>query len=321
MLTFVYTMHDQVPNDDLWNQLVDMITYGPKSGSVYFPDSAKMIAVMQYLRLMLSLDGQVDRCCEILDRESFRANHGGMSYPELVLSHLSTHSHRFYMAEGDEYRTNHWAVGRIEQSLHVRICLAELFLHLLKHQLQPYVRRERTGETGPNDEEEEDSHAYRDRPIVRHIVHARRGAKDALEKAVVVGIQHWLSYGHFVTVTDLSRFHADANPPSQDSLDCLRGRIISLAEQQGLIISWLAWLYGKEANEDTFALADLIARILDREISTWANPSVVANRIEHLREIKLQFIGNLEPSLCPQLRPKLAERLDVVILYNIIYAP
>lgn len=321
MLTFLFTMHDQVPNDDLWNQLIDLITYGPKSGSAYFPDTAKMIAVMQYLRLMFSLHGQLDRCCEIVDRESFLAKHGGMAYPELVLSHLSP-TYRFYMAEGDEYRTNRWAVGRIEQSLHVRNCLAEVFLHLVKHQLQPYVRRERTGEKSAYDhDEEDDSHAYRDRPIIRHIVHARRGAKDALEKAVVAGIQHWLSYGHFVTVSGESRFYADANPPSLDSLDSVCGRVISLAEQQGLIISCLAWLYGKEANEDSFALADLIAQILDREMTAWATPSAIANRFEYLREIKLQFIGHLEPSLCPQLRPKLAERLDVFILYNIIYAP
>jgi hypothetical protein len=207
-------------------------------------------------------------------------------------------------------RTNKWAVDRVCQSLHARNCFAEIFLSILKFQLKGFVN------------ETDDENSYRSKPVVRDIVQARRGAKDAFERSVTACVQHWLLRGHIILFGD-AMLTADEDVPSRDAVHCLQGQAILLANHLGTAISYFGALYAKEANEGVDALADIISMIMFREIEDckFDNQHLLGRvpREEFLWRFKLRFLTKLESPLVPNLKPKLADRLGIAEQYNIVF--
>ena len=97
-----------------------------------------------------------------------------------------------------------------------------------------------------------------------------------------------------------------------------------MTDHIGSVISHLAFLYSKEANEDAFALADISSNILLREIDQkmpGLEPLLGGMaKDKFIEKIKLRFIIAIKKEVTPQFRPKLADRLGVAALYNIIFS-
>jgi hypothetical protein len=86
----------------------------------------------------------------------------------------------------------------------------------------------------------------------------------------------------------------------------------------GIGISYMAWLYSKEMNESPFALAEVIGQVFLHEIDL-SKVTVIKENQWIYDSIKLRFILSIPKEVKPQLRPKLAERFEVVGLYNTLY--
>jgi hypothetical protein len=101
-----------------------------------------------------------------------------------------------YAVDGDEHRISAAAIERTGQSLHVKVCCAELFLALLSRELKGFVRKQY----------ESDTESLCAKPIVKHILGHRRGAKEALEKSFKACTKLWSMYGLlFYVIFQISR--------------------------------------------------------------------------------------------------------------------
>lgn len=77
-----------------------------------------------------------------------------------------------------------------------------------------------------------------------------------------------------------------------------------LAESWGCVLSYVAWWYGKCANEDANALADLLTDI----------------KVSVDKCVLFDVIDSLRSDILPQVRPKLAERWGLSEVYNLCYS-
>ena len=302
LLTFAASFHNQVPNEQLSCALMDLMTYGPKSQGVTFPDSRRMDLAADYLWLLLSKPGYPDKLTGFLKA----------SYWEDCLDQMTS---PVYAADGDAIRTSSFAIQRLGQSLHVKVSCAHLFLQLLSRQLKSY--------TGKN-KAEVDIGKLCSLPIVKDLLAHRRGAKEPLEKALKSYTQLWIHYGHFI-LCDFPDFESEEHKPSNTQVNFVREQATRLLELMGKTCSYLAWLYGVAAHEDANGLAHMMSNVVSREIGETTfdpTPFLKADGFspeDHWQRVKLQFLLNLDKRSVPQVRPALAGLFDVAKKYNDIF--
>jgi hypothetical protein len=263
---------------------------------------------LDYLKQVFAKRGMLQVCAAYIDRQ-FKMNHKGISFAETFLEQVMGD---YYTAEGDESRGTKHSVGRNFQSLHAKACFAEIFVALVQHQLKPCVVAESEGKQAN----------YHSLPIVRDILAARRGAKDAFEKSVKAYTQLWMRFGPFM-LTNVSDAMQDGEDVSKELLGSVQQQMIHLTGFMGAVISYTAWLYSIEANENADALADITSNVVLREIeeTTFDVQLLLGDMTKDtfLTKMKIRFIIALKKEVTPQFRPKLAERLGVAGTYNLIY--
>jgi hypothetical protein len=299
VLTFVSTFSQQVPNEQLCKVLLDLTMFGPNSGGTFFPDCHRMENATNYMSLLLAKPGFADKLSRVTKP----------SFWEDCLDQMTS---LIYTVDGDEHRTTAAAIGRIGQSLHVKVCCAELFLALISRELDGFVRKQ----------QEPDAESLCSKPIVKQILAHRRGAKEALEKSVKACTQLWSMYGHFILcdLPDLETAMEADDGPSDSSVYFVRSQASRLMQVMGKLCSYLAWLYGVQAHESTSALAYLINDMMPQELEATAfDPTPFLDAADYSKEVKLNFLLNLDKRCVPQLKPTLAEMLGVATKYNAIF--
>lgn len=215
----------------------------------------------------------------------------------------------YYMESQDLQDTSKDALERILNTIHAKVCFAEVYFSMLQHQLKLVAARyylkdsDKTG-SGINP----DFHTL---PIVRDIMNSRRGVKNALESTTKACAALWTRFGiQFLFGNQDFEFSEICND--------IRHEVLHLADLLGNVVSYYAWLYGREMNEDAFALADIVCRLFERELDESNVKSPVG--YEHLHDsIKMRFISTIRKELVPQLRPRLAERFSIVGPYNLMH--
>lgn len=302
----------RMPHDALWQCVLDLNCVGPVSKGQPFPDPHKMDLALRYLNFVFSKQGMLTSCSDFIDA-NFRTNHKGATYMETFATQMME---ELYTAEGDEHRGTRIAATRIRNTLHAKSCFAVVVAQLLNHILIPCMI---AGKDKP-------SLDYRLAPIVRDVVTARRGAKDALEKVLQSWTRLWMRFGPYVECNNLSQDwirEKDDECVPLDVLESIRHEMLRLTESLGKIVSCMAWLYGKEAHEGMDALADLCSHVVQREITdTKFNFVSLLGSMEDykfIQTIKIRFVMSIRSEMCPHLRPKLADRFGIASIYNIIH--
>jgi len=311
-LSFLSSKHNRVPNDKLWWTLLDLNAWGPKSnGRTIYPDSYKMTLCNDYLLQIFAKKDMLQACSALIDNQ-FKSGHGGLSYADTFFQQMMG---EYYLAENDETRYTTPAAERIVETLHAKACFAEIFSRLLQHNLKPFVVADSNSQRKVKDE------SYKTVPIVRDIVQARRGSKDALEQSVRAFAQLYLKWGPFLLDDGLQPYLD--NNVTRKTLNLANDEVHRLLELLGTVASYLAWLYSKEANENVDALADIIGnvvRIAIEEDTFDKEPLLGGTTMEKfVVKMKLRLILSVKMEIVPQLRPKLAERLHVAKIYNVFY--
>jgi hypothetical protein len=217
-----------------------------------------------------------------------------------------------YCVAGDEHRISAAAIERTGQSLHVKVCCAELFLSLLSRELKGFVRKQ----------DESDTESLCSKPIVKHILDHPRRAKEALEKSLKACTQLWSMYGHFILcdLPDLETAIDAKDGPTDVSVHFVRSQAGRLVKVMGKLSSYFAWLYGVDAHESTSSLAYLINGYVPQELEeTTFDPAPFLDAADYSKEVRLSFLLNLDKRCVPQLKPALAEMLGVGAKYNAIF--
>jgi hypothetical protein len=299
LLTFATTFSKQVPNESLCKILRKLIMFGPNSEGTWFPDCQRMELATNYMSLLLSKPGFADKL-------------SGVAKPSFWEECLDQMTAPMYCVAGDEHRISAAAIERTGQSLRVKVCCAELFLDLLSRELKGFVRKQH----------EPDTETLCTKPIVKHILdHPRRG-KEALEKSLKACTQLWSMYGHFILcdLPDLEAAMDTKDGPSDVSVHFVRSQASRLVKVMGKLCSYFAWLYGVDASEGIMALACLINANAPQELEeTNFETAPFLDAADYSKEVRLNFLLNLDKRCVPQLKPALAGLLEVVTKYNAIF--
>jgi hypothetical protein len=299
LLTFATTFSEQVPNEQLCQKLLNLIMLGPKSEGTMFPDCHRMELANNYMSLLLSKPGFADKLSRVAKPSFWRDCLDQMTAP-------------IYCVAGDEHRISAAAIERTGQSLHVKVCCAELFLALLSRELKGFVRKQH----------EPDTDSLNAKPIVANILARRRGAKEALEKSFKACTKLWSMYGHFILcdLPDLETAMDADDGPSDVSVHFVRSQASRLVQVMGKLCSYFAWLYGVKAHEGTSALVYLVNGSVPQDLEeTTFDPAPFLDAADYSKEVKLSFLLNLDKRCVPQLKPLLAEMLGVATKYNAIF--
>ena len=188
-----------------------------------------------------------------------------------------------YTLPGDESRTSAAARKRLGLTLHARAVCMESLQRLLRQQIR--------------------AADYRSQPLLSSILGHSRGPKEALEVAAKGYVSAWSRYGKFA----VGEF-------SMDGDDLVVPQTVRLLSCMGKVLSDLAVLYSNETHEDMTAVADMIGTIAQREFEKMDDNIDMMNS-----RIKLNFIMKLDVQVVPQIFSKLADRLEVAEMFNVIY--
>ena len=280
---------------------------GPRSEGLAYPDTYKMNAVLSYLQCILLKPGALDICCQHLDGKKFGAsqkNGGAATYVEIFCEQMMAD---YYMESGDVQESSTVAMQRILNTLHAKVCFAKVFVIILQHQLKSIVLKDHLSNGGQS------ASAFcpdlHNLPIIRDILNSRRGAKDSLENVTKACATLWIQFSEPFLYG--SHDHELSNFIGQE--------VLHLSALLGIVLGYFAWLYGREMNEDSFALADIIGHIFERELEAFKVLHRSSDNEWMHDSIKLRFISTIQKEIAPQLRPRLAERFRIVGHYNSLY--
>jgi len=313
-LSFLLSMNGRIPTDALWQKLLDLNAMGPIfRGKTIYPDSFKMSLCSDYLQHLFAQQGMLDTCSKYID-EHYKFEHQKVSYADTFMRQMTA---VYYNAENDETRYTAPAADRIVETLRAKAFFADTFSQLLQHNLKPHV----VAASQDSKRRGKDT-SYKTVPIVCDIVKARRGSKDALEQSVRTFTQLYLTSGHFLTNGGLHPYLD--NGVTRETLNLADGAMQSLTQQLGTVISYMAWLYSRETNENLDAVADIISNVvrLCLEEDTFDKTPLLDSSMTAEKfsvKMKLRLIQSIHKDIVPQLRPKLAEHLYVAKIYNMFY--
>jgi hypothetical protein len=232
---------------------------------------------------------------------------------------------QIYCVPGDEHRVTAAAIERTGQSLHVKVCCAELLLSLLSQELKGLVRKQRDPDpdTDPDTETETETVAEKlcSRTIATNIIN-EQDCKVALLKSFEACNVLWTRYGHFILcdLPDLVTAMDTDDGPSDVSVHFVRSQASRLVDVMGKLCSYFAWLYVVNANLETSDIVWEVSCCIPKELDeTIFDPSPYDDAADYSKEVKLCFLLNLDKRCVPGLKPMLADKLGVASKYNAIF--
>ena len=302
LLNFTCIYHNRSPTLDIRKSLVTLMLRGPTSGTTTFPDCQRMQLGEKYLHLTLAQDPKI--------HEQFIKDAGTTFWTDCLNCLMEDH----YTLEGDEVRMTNFAINRVAQSVHVKACCAEFFLRLLEYELGDY----------PASSREFDIHNIDERKLLKDIAGHRRGPKEALEKFWNALVKQWLLLGHFILGEPTGLLQSEENV-SKESLHFLQEQSSRLLTILGRITSHMAWLHHVLDREDQNKIAHLLynnaSRLLDQnEFDPSPFFSGYTSLNDHWNQVRLRLVLDLDKRIVPEVRPILADLMDVGAVFNIIFA-
>jgi hypothetical protein len=344
LISFMACRSTVIPNDTMWKFIIELNTFGPRLDGVCYPDITKMNATVQYLQYILTIPGVLDRCCKFIDHEfhkihwlSAKSNKDAsnskskqlLSYVEAFCMQMSSN---YYLVNSDDiHRHTKSAYNRIHAQIHAKVCFAEVFIKLLRHQLHTMIIQQHVNG------KKKSTADYHTLPIVRDILTVQRGVKGVLERMATAYTIIWTQFG-LPFVINAGKLYAKANGDTSfiSIIQEIQRETVRLTELLGIGISYVAWIYSNETNEGPYAIADIIGQVYYREVddakkqiqeasecstNKSLQPSLSMSDYTELETIlKIRFLATIDKNIVPQLRPKLAEQFHVAGAYNILYA-
>ena len=304
LLSFMAIQHNRDPSWEICQSLVKLLLRGPLSGNTAFPDCQRMERAEECIRLCLARNAKL--------HERFLDVAGPSFWSDCIESIVAKH----YVVEGDEDRMTTYAIDRVAQSVHVKACCAGFFLRMLEYQLGDFV-------CGGGDMNV-DHEMLMQRSLVKDIVGHRRGPKEALERCVKALASQWVLLGHFVN-GEPDGLIRSGSEVSDDSLHFLQEQISRLLKLLGKITSYIAWLYNIVEKESPTTLAHLFYNMASNLIDgTDFDPSPFLkqnnSKDNHWSGVRLRLILGLDKRIIPEVRPILADLMNVGMAFNIIFA-
>jgi hypothetical protein len=276
-------------------RMVETIIHGPQSDAgVRYPDSDKVTCILEYIKAVIKQPNGMQYFLQALT-------------PSFVTDCLEAIFNAQYMHEEDETCSTSGSLERLCWSLHLQIACAELLEVVLKEQLHGALKLSRP-ELDPVFE----------RALVKDIVQQRRGPKAIFERSVLA-LAKVFSCHYYKQVGMLSS-RASANASNDEALEAhtAREQFLKLTRKAGSVASYLGWLYSSCDSEDAFALARSIGSVMNGELQRSSATNMVPE--DEKKNLKLRFLLQFDRKVLPHVRPRLAEKLEVANLYDILFA-
>jgi hypothetical protein len=199
-----------------------------------------------------------------------------------------------YTAAGDDRRMQRSAVQRIATSLHAKSIAAESLLARIEREAM-------------------DPHPS----WVAEIRNHPKGEREAFQRAINALVSLWVSYGHFYLGTEWRA--EDISPELREAVQFHAHNLLCTL---GKLASYVGHVYGKVSNEDFNGLAYFISTRVRSELSR-ADLSKDCihpmSQDDYLAKVMFQIVCNLDRRVLPQVRPALANCLDISSYYNQVF--
>jgi hypothetical protein len=331
------TCHNLIPNYEVNRKLLNLIMFGPKCGKTFYPDCHKLEETLhQLLFHMTSLPTSQqtnDELITILGKDS-----ATMFVTQMQAS--------YYMVDGDEGRTTSQALNRVGQSIHAKVCLATIYSTLLQNVIKPFLfngsTTYRISEPFNYDNEKT---SLADNKLVRSILQfPSRGSQGVLDNIVTIAASFLFEFRQFLLPNENEVVTIDNGTDINEAISFVVAQSLRYTALMGTITSYVARLYANAANESVDSLADLIKNITfrvwdelegkirltldknhsDPKSATAKNKKGGKNSKSHLKvgsksrrdTLQLKFLLLFDNIVCPGLQRKLAERFQLVNIYD-----
>jgi hypothetical protein len=338
MLTMMNTCHNLIPNYEVNVKLMKLIMYGPKSGETLYPDCYKMEESLRQIQFQMAPSlptstATKDELITIL----------GINSTNTFIAQMQS---CYYMVDGDEYRTTPQALNRVGQSIHAKFCFATIYCTLIEHAVKPFLSKGFTYQINKVflcDDKKTNLILCTDNKLVQSISkYPARGSQDVLDKLVTITATFWFEFRHYLSPNE----NVDAivnkdDAHSSEATMFVVAQLTRILASMGRTICYIARLYTNEVSGNADSLADLIKNIIvrvwdeleekvklakgEKQCNTDGvsarNKNCGKSRVKVLSKsccdiLQLKFILQLDEKICPRLQQKLAERFQIVNVYN-----
>lgn len=312
-LSQMATLHNRGPTPKTGQNLLKLLMNGPQSEGTLFPDPNRLDHARNYADLLMSAPTMTSSLIDCFPLSTWGALSG-------CLLQLKD---RAYQVEGDEVSINKAALERVQHSLQLAAVSADLFACLFKFELDDFVSADKMVS----------QKSYRDKKLVKALLGNPNGIRDSLKMVTKIYATAWIKCGHFIvpdpittkTSTRSKQYAAYDAVPTYVTENCST-HAIELMESLGKILSYVAWLYCAEqkVGMDNSNLATEIKNILISEVDNTtfdpspfleAKGSAIKNRPKYYKQLKLEFVVNLDFTLTEKLQANLAKRLNISDAY------
>jgi hypothetical protein len=294
--------------------ILKLLLNGPQSEGTLFPDPNRVDHARNYTDLLMSSPTKASSLIDCLPLSTWEALSG-------CLLQLKD---RAYQVEGDEVSINKASLERVQHSLQLAAVSADLFACLFKFELDDFVSTDR----------KVSQKSYRDKKLVQALLGNPNGIRDSMKMMTKIYANAWIKCSHFIirdpitskTSVNSKQYAAYDAVPTYVTENCYT-HSVELVESLGKILSYVAWLYCAEQNVgmDNSNLATEIKNILISEVdNTTFDPSpfleakgtTIKNRPKYYKQLKLEFVVNLDSTFTQKLQASLAKRLNISDQYS-----
>jgi hypothetical protein len=277
-------------------QMVRVILTGPRTDAeILYPDLEKVSTALNYIKTISTYPGGMDNLLESLPLTFIDECFTALSSPQ-------------YMQEEEDSPSTPGALERLNLSLRLQLACTELLELIFHRQLHGALRLTL-----------DMLDSVFERAVVRDIVRQRRRShKATFERAVSLLAKLYTCYGY--EYVDILYCRGVSSLPSEsvEHLQPVRDTFVLLAKKLGLFVSYLGWLYCSVDFENTITLARIIGAVVNDEIQKSVSTQMIPD--EEKKMLKLKFLLQFDKHILPQLQPALADRLEVALSYNTLFA-
>ena len=319
--------HNQLPNDELCQDLIELLWKGPLHQKVRFPDCVRMELATKYLDLMKTTNGMAAKLAARLPADFVPAFLEQIETPATI-----------YCVTGDEGRFTSAALKRVGQTLNVKNSSASLFSFLLQRQMKGYTRFQKQTKT-TKVELEDFKATLESRALTREILNSGNSG-NTLKSAIKATFSILVHYGHYLSNDSCfpleecrpvaSAEASEKIPPPATALDraFVAAEVNNLLKTMGHICSYLAWLHcideGKQSLYETkYMVRDAVDFVISYArfdpsvfLSDVKGMKTASKRLEfHYADMKLQFALSLDKRISGDLGKLVAKLFSLPTHY------
>ena len=319
--------HNQLPNDELCQDLIDLLWKGPLHQKMQFPDCVRIELATKYLDLMKATNGMAAKLAARLPAD----------FLPVFLEQVETPA-TIYCVAGDEGRFTSAALKRVAQTLNIKNSGASLLSYLLERQMKGYARFQKQSKTTKADLEDFKA-TLESRALIREVLNSGNTG-NTLKSAVKATFSILVHYGHYLSndfcfpleecPTVASTEANEKIPPLATALDraFAAAEVKNLLKTMGRICSYLAWLHcigeGKQSLYETkYVVRDAADFVISNArfdpsvfLSDVKGMKTASKRLEfHFADMKLQFALSLDKRISGDLGKLVAQLFSLPTQY------